>query len=92
MAHQLLHYFRILCVGFEQGGIGVAKGLEADPLSDRGLLGYRLENAVQQRIRPRRHFVWGLCTSKDPILQLGIAGFALPTPAIHLENTSPAED
>ena len=77
-AHQLLHHVDILIVGFEQRGIGVAEGMEADPFGDASLLRGGLQEAVQQGVRPGRHFALNSLTGKDPILRPGITGFFLP--------------
>ena len=73
VAHKLLHHFDVFPIGFEQRGVRVTEGMEADPLRNPGPLRSRLEKSVQQRICPRRHSALNSFAGEDPVVRCGIA-------------------
>ena len=52
--------------------------MEADPLCDSGSFCGRLQEAIQKRIGPGRHFALHSFAGEDPVLRLCVASFPLP--------------
>ena len=56
----------------------MSEGTEADPLCDSGPLRGQLQEAIEKRIGPGRHFALNSSACEDPVPRLGVASFSLP--------------